>query len=47
MVTRVEMLANTYDPTTGYSEGYWTRQETRGDGAIRTISYFNHDSGAG
>ena len=47
MVTRVEMLANTYDPTTGYSEGFWTRQETRGDGAIRTISYFNHDSGAG
>jgi hypothetical protein len=28
-------------PVTGNSEGYYTRQETRGDGAVRTISYWN------
>ena len=43
LVFRCEMLPYTYTPYPGpgYSEGYWTRNETRGDGPSRTISYFN------
>ncbi|MFL6519612.1 MAG: RHS repeat-associated core domain-containing protein [Chthoniobacterales bacterium] len=41
LVSRVEMLPWTYSQLGGNSEGYYTRQETRGDGAVRTISYWN------
>jgi hypothetical protein len=47
LVSRVEMLPWTYSESTGYSDGYWTRKETRGDGTIRTISYFNPTTGHG
>jgi RHS repeat-associated protein len=48
LVSRVEMLPWTYSTSTGkYSEGYWTRKETRGDGAVRTISYLNSSTGNG
>ena len=40
LVSRVEMLPWTWS-SAGYSEGFYTRRETRGDGAVRTISYFN------
>ena len=40
MVNRFEMLPNTWS-SRGYSEGYYTRLQTRGDGPTRTISYFN------
>lgn len=42
MVSRVEMPPNpTWSQTAGYSETYYTRKETRGDGATRTFSYYN------
>jgi RHS repeat-associated protein len=41
MVNRIQMQPWTYDTTNGYSEGYWTRIHTRGDGGVRTISYWN------
>ena len=40
MVNRFEMLPSTWS-SRGYSEGYYTRLQTRGDGPTRTISYFN------
>ena len=47
LVFRCEMLPWTYSQSNGNSEGYWTRKETRGDGAVRTISYFNPTTGHG
>lgn len=48
LVSRVEMPPWTYSQSTGqYSEGYWTRQETRGDGPVRTMSYLNSTTGNG
>ncbi|PZR78075.1 MAG: hypothetical protein DLM52_03385, partial [Chthoniobacterales bacterium] len=47
MVNRVEPLPWTYDSSTGYSKEYWKRKQTRGDGYIRSISYFNDTTGRG
>ncbi|HEY2614283.1 MAG TPA: hypothetical protein VGI42_01120, partial [Chthoniobacterales bacterium] len=47
MVNRFEMQPWTYNTTSGYSQGYYTRIQTRGDGCVRTLSYWNNTTGRG